>query len=96
LLPIFAELHPFDVVRKGREIFKLPSDPRAALSEVFFQPDPWLKCCAIGAIAEERMEGLKEQVQQAARSDINPMVRETAFWALERWDSAATSKTATD
>ncbi len=84
LLPIFAELHPFDVVRKGREIFKLPSDPQQALSEAFFHGDPWLKCCTIAVVLEERMEDLKSLVTQAC-DDINPLVQETARWAVDRW-----------
>jgi len=84
LLPIFAELHPVEVVRKGREIFRLPSDPDAALSEAFFQPDPWLKCCTIGAVAAERIDSLRSLVAQAC-NDINPLVRETALWALAHW-----------
>jgi hypothetical protein len=86
LLPIFAEFNSFDVVRKGREIFKLPSDPQKALSEAFFHADPWLKCCTIGAALVERMDGLKDLVSQAC-DDINPLVRQTATWAIERWDS---------
>lgn len=85
LLPIFAEFHPFDVVRKGREIFKLPADRHSALSELFFHGDPWLKCCTIGAVLGEKLEVLKPRVIQACE-DIHPMVRETARWALERWD----------
>ncbi len=85
LLPIFSEIHPCDVVRKGREIFKLPSDPESVLAEAFFQVDPWLKCCTIGAVACERIAGLKDLVRQAC-DDINPLVRETAQWALRTWD----------
>jgi len=84
LLPIFAELHPFDVVRKGREIFKLPSDPQKALSEAFFRGDPWLKCCTIAVVLEERMVDLKTLVVQAC-DDINPVVQETARWAVAQW-----------
>jgi hypothetical protein len=91
LLPIFAELHPFDVVRKGREIFKLPSDPQEALSEAFFHSDPWLKCCTISAVLEERMETLKDLVRQAC-DDINPIVKETALWAIAQWDSSEESE----
>jgi AAA family ATP:ADP antiporter len=85
LLPIFAELHRSQVVAKGREIFKLPDTRETALSELFFHGDPWLKCCTIGAVAADRMGNLKQLVQQA-REDINPMVRETARWALAEWD----------
>ncbi len=85
LLPIFAEFHPFDVVRKGREIFKLPAERDSALSELFFHGDPWLKCCTIAAVLEEKLAVLKPRVVQACE-DIHPMVRETARWALERWD----------
>jgi hypothetical protein len=85
LLPIFSEVHPFDVVRKGREIFRLPADLESVLAEAFFQADPWLKCCTIGAVAAERMTGLKDKVRQAC-DDINPLVRETAQWALRSWD----------
>ena len=84
LLPIFAELHPFDVVRKGREIFKLPSDPQKALSEAFFHGDPWLKCCTIAVVLEERMVDLKTLVVQAC-DDINPVVQETARWTVAQW-----------
>jgi len=89
LLPIFSEIHPFDVVRKGREIFKLPSDPESVLAEAFFQADPWLKCCTIGAVACERIAGLKDLVRQACE-DINPLVRETAQWAMSCWDEQET------
>jgi ATP:ADP antiporter, AAA family len=85
LLPIFAETEDLEIVRKGREIFQLPSDPEAALSEAFFQADPWLKCCTIGAAMAERMEGLKEKVRLAC-GDINPLVRDTARWALAEWE----------
>jgi hypothetical protein len=88
LLPIFSEYSTIDVVRKGREIFKLPSNPEAALLEVFFQGDPWLKCCVITAIKEEKVEELKGQIVQAC-DDINPIVRQTAQWALASWESAA-------
>jgi AAA family ATP:ADP antiporter len=84
LLPIFAELHPFDVVKKGREIFKLPSDPQKALSEAFFHGDPWLKCCTIAVVLEDKMEDLKGLVTQAC-DDINPTVNETAKWAIAQW-----------
>ena len=84
LLPIFAELHPFDVVKRGREIFKLPSDPQKALSEAFFHGDPWLKSCTIAVVLEDRMEDLKGLVTQAC-DDINPMVNETAKWAVAQW-----------
>jgi len=67
------------VVRKGREIFQLPSDPQAALSEAFFQGDPWLKCCTITAVKAEKIEELREQVKQSC-DDINPIVRQTARW----------------
>lgn len=90
LMPMFAEPHPFDVVRNGREIFKLPSDPQSALAETFFQVDPWLKCCTIGVVAVERMENLKNHVRRACE-DINPLVRETARWALMRWEGRAPS-----
>jgi len=85
LLPIFSEYNNLDVVRKGREIFKLSSDPQTALSEAFFQGDPWLKCCAIAAIRAEKIENLREQVRQSC-DDINPIVRETAKWALKNWE----------
>ena len=85
LMPLFAESHPLDVVQRGREIFRLPSRPESALAETFFKVDPWLKCCTIGVVVAERMESLKNHVHQACE-DINPLVRETARWALVRWD----------
>ncbi len=91
LMPLFAESHPFDVVRRGREIFKLPSAPEAALAETFFKADPWLKCCTIGVVVAERMEKLKDCVRRACE-DINPLVRETARWALLRWDTTTPRK----
>lgn len=86
LLPIFSELHPFDVVQKGREIFSLPEDPEKALSEAFFHGDPWLKCCTIGAVCAAQIEELKPLVIQACE-EINPVVRETAEWAVRKWES---------
>ncbi len=88
LMPLFAESHPFDVVLRGREIFKLPSDPQSALAETFYKADPWLKCCTIGVVVAEGMEKLKPYVRQACE-DIHPLVRETARWALVRWDGVA-------
>lgn len=88
LMPLFAESHPFDVVRRGREIFKLPSAPEEALAETFFKADPWLKCCTIGVVVAERMERLKNCVRRACE-DVNPLVRETARWALLRWEAPA-------
>lgn len=86
LLPIFSELNQFDVLQRGREIFKLPSDLVEALSEAFFDGDPWLKCCTIATIKAERMEELRDLVRQGGE-DISPMVRETAAWALREWGS---------
>ncbi|MEJ2146781.1 MAG: Npt1/Npt2 family nucleotide transporter [Acidobacteriota bacterium] len=91
LMPLFSESHPLDVVRRGREIFKLPSAPATALAETFFKADPWLKCCTIGVVVAERMETLKDCIRQAC-DDINPLVRETARWALLRWDGTPASE----
>jgi len=87
LLPIFSGTGPLEVVKKGREIFKLPADPQSALSEAFFQADPWLRVCSIAAVKAEKIEELKDRIRQLC-DDINPLVRQTASWALENWDDA--------
>ena len=58
------------------------------ISDALLEADPWLRCCVLAAVRESagRMGkarlGLMESVQRCC-NDINPLVRETALWALE-------------
>ncbi len=88
LLPIFAEPGLFEVARRGRALFGLSSDRDKILGEALFQGDSWIKCCIIAAIAARRIPPLRSSVEQACQ-DINPMVRETARWALAGWEETA-------
>ncbi len=85
ILPIVTGYNQREVVESGRELYQLPSDLDRVLSDVLFLADPWLKCCIIAAVRAEGKESLRPRVLQAGE-DVNPLVRETAQWALETWE----------
>jgi len=84
LLPVFSADNRKEVAAKGRVIFNLPIEPHILIADVVHEGDPWLKCCIIAAAATHDFEDLKEMVRRA-QTDPNPLVRETAVWALQVW-----------
>ncbi len=89
ILPIVTGYNQTEVAQKGRTLYRLPSDLERGFSEVLFQADPWLKCCIIATVKAEGISNLKDRVRQALE-DIDPLVRETAQWALETWGTGPT------
>jgi AAA family ATP:ADP antiporter len=88
LLPIFSQDSPAKVTRKGRALFRLPSDPDAILLDALSELDPWLRCCVMAALREQPRPILERAVRQASQ-DIDPLVRETAQWVLRSMKGAA-------
>lgn len=86
LLPVFSADNRNEVAAKGQAIFNLPTEPHILIADMVHQGDPWLKCCIIAATATHNFDDLKEMVRRA-QSDLNPLVRETAEWALQVWGS---------
>ncbi|MDA2929155.1 HEAT repeat domain-containing protein [Acidobacteria bacterium AH-259-O06] len=82
LLPIFSEENSLEVARRGRELFRLPSDPDAILLDALLGSDPWFKCCVLVVVREQPKPILERAVRQACQ-DIDPIVRETAQWVLK-------------
>jgi HEAT repeat protein len=52
----------------------------AAVSELLDDPDPWLRACA--ALAAGAAAGLRPALEEMARSDVAPLVREAAELSL--------------
>ena len=87
LLSIFSGEPSRRVVREGRRLFGLPSDPAEILADALYERDAWLKCCLLAAIAELQPSRFRRVVRQAL-DDIHPGVRETAQWVLSKWDTS--------
>ncbi len=88
LLPIFSDSPPRHVLGAGRRLFGLPSTSAEILSEALFERDPWLKCCILSALVDLRHEIVRPRIQQATH-DLDPRVRETAQWVLDKWSGSA-------
>lgn len=84
ILPIVTGYNQGEVVKEGRRLQRLTTDLDGALAGALFLADPWLKCCIIAAARSRGRPALKERVRRA-REDVNPLVRETAEWALDSW-----------
>jgi ATP:ADP antiporter, AAA family len=80
VLPIFSERNSKAVAAAGRRLFGLPSKSEAILQDSFFEADPILKACIL-ATMKKRIESFRETVAHS-RSEIHPLVRETAQWVL--------------
>ncbi|MFQ5737922.1 MAG: Npt1/Npt2 family nucleotide transporter [Acidobacteriota bacterium] len=84
LLPIFAAHDRSEAATAGRALFHLPTHLDAVLSNALFLADPWLKCCIIAAVRALDRKRLRRRLEQICQ-DIDPLVRETAEWALADW-----------
>ena len=84
VIPILTGQDARELARQGRELFNLPSDYERVLSDTLFTADPWLKCCIIAVVLNEKRQPLRTRVETASE-DVHPLVRETALWALEAW-----------
>ncbi len=84
VLPILTGRDAREIAGQGRQLFNLPSDYERVLSDTLFTADPWLKCCIIAVVLNEKRLRLRTRVETASE-DVHPVVRETALWALEAW-----------
>jgi len=83
LLPLFSDRPQTEIAFEGQTMFQLASNLEDALSEALFGGDPWFKCSIIFELSNQTTSSWRERVSQALE-DINPMVQETARWALTR------------
>jgi ATP:ADP antiporter, AAA family len=86
VLPLFQEFDSARVLQRGRELFEIPMEFEPLLGEAILGGDAWLKCCVIAAAASHGTRELKRAVL-LAQNEIHPLVRETARWAIDNWDS---------
>lgn len=91
LLPVFSADNRHEVAAQGQAIFNLPRKAHILIADMVHEGDPWLKCCIIAATATHTIDDLKEMVRRA-RSDLNPLVQETAEWALRVWGNEASKE----
>jgi ATP:ADP antiporter, AAA family len=82
MLPIFSEEDAEAVAEAGRRLFGLPSEPQAVLRDSLYEADPILKACIL-ATMKGRIASFRDTAAQL-RSDIHPLVRETAQWVLSQ------------
>ena len=59
------------------------SDGSAAVAELMRDPDPWLRACAALAAASFAGDALASSLEEVARSDADPLVREAATTTLK-------------
>jgi AAA family ATP:ADP antiporter len=85
LLPIVEELPVDQVLRHASELLDVQvSDQREALRSLIADNDPWLRACALYEIGVRKVTELQPSVDQA-RTDIHPLVRETAEMVLRHY-----------
>jgi ATP:ADP antiporter, AAA family len=84
ILPLLEESEPKRLLARAMNLFniRIPEHERA-LETLLLEPDPWLKTCALHAAGSDRISALEPQCRQLVRHR-DPLVRETALWALER------------
>ncbi|NIM18849.1 MAG: hypothetical protein GTO42_02340 [Candidatus Latescibacteria bacterium] len=84
LIPILDQVSIEVTVRKGQDLFQLEiKDLDHGLECLIRGDDPWLKSCALFALGESPRENLLDLAEEA-RKDPDPIVRETAGYAIAR------------
>ncbi|UCD63480.1 MAG: hypothetical protein JSW34_12140 [Candidatus Zixiibacteriota bacterium] len=84
LFPILDEASPERVVRKGRELFGIRFEHKdQALLYLMGGRDSWLKACAVYNALDCESPEVIEAVE-SARSDRDPVVRQTAEFVIGR------------
>jgi hypothetical protein len=94
VLPLLTERNHAELAGIGRRLYRLPSDPGEIILDALLEADPWLRCCVLAAVCESAIskgEARLELIESVHRccGDVNPIVRETAFWVLENLQAIA-------
>jgi len=84
ILPLLEEGSTQQLIDRAISTFGIEAkEPEEALRLILEQPDAWLKACALHEVGDRRLVALREIVERLTR-DAEPLVRETAEWALTR------------
>ena len=84
ILPLLEESSTERLIDRASRLFGIQTrDRKDALRLILLQPDVWLKVCALYQVGEERMTDLADTCR-ALLADPDPLIRETAEWALGR------------
>ncbi len=83
ILPLLEESSTERLIDRASRLFGIQKRERKeALRMILEQPDVWLKVCALYQIGDERISDLADMCRKLS-SDSDPLIRETAEWALK-------------
>ena len=83
ILPLLEESSTERLIDRASRLFGIQTRERKdALRMILEQPDVWLKACALYQIGDERISELADLCRKLS-SDSDPLIRETAGWALK-------------
>jgi AAA family ATP:ADP antiporter len=83
ILPLLEESSTERLIDRASRLFGIQTRERKeALRMILDQPDVWLKVCALYQIGDERISDLADMCRKLS-SDSDPLIRETAEWALK-------------
>ena len=84
ILPLLEESSADLIIERTSHIFGIQSRGREeSLLLILELPDTWLKACALHEIGEKRLTALTHVCQRFS-TDGEPLIHETAEWALKR------------
>jgi AAA family ATP:ADP antiporter len=82
ILPLLEERSAERLIDRASTLFGIEAKSRGeALRLILEQSDAWLKACALHEVGERRVTELAGHCSRLA-GDTDPIVRETAHWAL--------------
>ena len=84
IVPLLEESSPARLIEHASRQFGIRTPGReTALRSIMEQPDSWLRACAAHEIGRAGLSSLAHMCRKAA-GDGDPVVRESAEWALRR------------
>jgi hypothetical protein len=84
ILPLLEESSAEVLVDRARSLYGIQSDSRnEAIRKLLRHSDVWLKACALHEVGDKRILELIQECRTLA-SDANPLIQETASWAVAR------------
>jgi AAA family ATP:ADP antiporter len=87
ILPLLEESSTERLIDRASRLFGIRKrDRKDALRMILEQPDVWLKVCALYQIGDERISEMADLCRKLS-SDSDPLIRETANWALQSVES---------
>jgi hypothetical protein len=84
ILPLLEESSPAALLERAKVLFGMETVSRNdGLRGLLEEPDSWLKACALHEVGEKRIRELLDQCR-ALVADGDPLIRETAAWAVSK------------